>query len=495
MRTHLALTTVLSFGLLTLLSACGSSDTATAPSTVSATKAALIGTLDGSLADNAVYEFDFVSDLDGTSLPLVIGKTIWNDALAAKVKKAYDAGRPVTLISATPDDINTLRRIVGLSGVYELPAMFSYADSYSVDLDNAGNTHELIMLPNLASATETSYSVAEGNISTLTGTKDVIDMFLESELDQQRRAAVVGTWVAQDATRDANASAAKSAAKAAVAGKIEDYNLADIARSTEITHTFSQGGNSYQIINNVWSFYDPDKKESYFYVQQRGIFAAANEFTKDLGIEKSKFASRYSVSNFVPGYLGNNADVMIVANAPKTFEGKVSMSDGIDYSFSGKVNASLKASEKPEAGVFGELAAGVTIKHSLSYDIADVTLRNLSGTKLNETTWSFGLRWPDWDGSCFHVEDYYSPVPEVGRSTYQPSTEWIWRVKDKVKQTFPEGFQIQTAFYAELASRFMLPILAPVKCFSIDKTFGTSGLYGTMSVPWPPTTATIPAKK
>lgn len=479
MRVYRTLMTAFTLGTLSLLSACGSSDTA--PTSAATSKAAFVGTLEGDLADNMALQFKPAPDPDGTTLPLIIGETVWDDALAARIRKAFEAGRPVALANASDEEINSLRQIAGFDGTFALPESFTHADSYAIDRDTEGNRYEIVILPNLPSMTET-VSVDDGNnVATLTGT--LVDIVIDSEVEQQGRAAALATWIADDAARDAASSSAKAAPDTTVGGS----DLAAIAKSTETAIVQYHGKNAYQVINNVWAFYDPDNKESYFYVRQRGIFAAAPEFTIDRDDYKYRFASRYQLRNYVPKFLKDNENIRIIVNVPKTYEGKATVDEGVDYKFDGKVSLAVKDGS-PTAG--GDLGAGITIKHNLKYDINDVTVTNLSGASLNDTAWKFALRWPDFNKNNFIGRlSSYGPVPEVGKGTFQPSTEWVWRVKDEVKKTYPAALPIKTDFEAELASRSR-ELVEPIVFYSSswDRHYHAEKEY-TMNVPWPPTTS------
>lgn len=475
MRRYHALMTVIALGALSVFSACGSSD---APVTSIASKAAMVGTLEGALADNLALLFTSVPDPEGTALPLIIGETAWDDVLCARIKKAFDAGRPVALVNATSTEIERLRQATGFQGTFDLPESVSHAECYAIDRDSAGDSYEIVILPNLRTMTETSYFSFDDQTTDRIGSK--VDMVVETEIEQQGRAGLLARWIAGDGDRDAAAYAAEAAADATVGG----IDLAAVAKSTETAIVQYQGKNAYQVINNVWAFYDPDNKESYFYVRQRGIFAAAPEFVTDKDDDKYRFASQYRLRSFVPKYLNDINNVMILVNIPKTYEGKVAVDEGIDYKFDGKVSLALKDGS-PTVG--GDLSAGVAIKHSMKYDINDVTVTNLSGAALNDTAWKFAIRWPDYRrNNLIGMLSSYGPVPEVGKGTFQPSAEWVWRVKDAVKGTHPAGLPITTSFFAELAARRNDAPLGVLYSYSWDRTYGADKEY-TMTVPWPPT--------
>lgn len=478
-----------------LLAGCGSSDSPSPAAVATVTqKAALVGTLDGDLSDNVPLQFDLSVSTGDPSLPLIIGEAIWNDALVALVKKRFDDGRPIALVYADAGEINALRRIVGLPETSALPVGFSYADCYALDRDKAGNLYELVVLPGQKEikTTEQSYTLDTTNEqATLSGTKDAIDTYLSTELEQQQQAALLATWLGNDADRDtaltadATATAAKQALKKASDTTIGGYNIDEIAKSTEITYTFQLGKNRYQVTNNVWSVYDQANKQSYFYVRQKGMFAASQEYWIDFYWHKANFASRYILTNFVTDFLNDNVNVQTVANAPKTHEGKKSVDDGIDYKLGGKLGLDIK----DDLSFKGELSGDIGIKHSIKYDISDVTVTNKSGVHLNDATWDFAILWPNytWNPICGLVA--FGPTPEVGKGTFQPSTEWIWRVKDKVKEKHPQGLPIRTDFYAETGAR-LLPGGYSL-CVSIDTIRKTENLYGTMTVLWPTTTVNV----
>lgn len=113
--------------------------------------------------------------------------------------------------------------------------------------------------------------------------------------------------------------------------------------------------------------------------------------------------------------------------------------------------------------------------------------RNVSGSQISDAAWDFRIRWPNyiWNPMCQFFA--FGETPSLGRATFQPSTEWIWRIKRSVMDENPKGLPIRTAFYAEIAERLIVP---GTLCISIDTTWGTTGLYGDMTVPWPPTSVT-----
>ncbi len=479
-----------------IVSACSSSDSQPAR-----TKAVQIGALEGDLADNATRQFDLTSNSENSRAPLIIGKTTWDDALKAAIKKVFDDGRPIALINATAGEINILRRIVGFSGDFVLPDIFSYADCYAVDKDIHGDIYDIVIYPDAASeATTETYSMDTANeIATLAETLDFLTDPIRTELFQQQQVRDLDDWLAKDAGRDEVAEAADSAVQLSAgqltgATTLGSYDLASVAKATETTYVFPHFTNRHQVRNIVWSVHDVNRNEDIFYVRQEGTFAAAQEVYVDMYQHRAFYATRYTLWNSVEPALSDNSKVQLLDSKPPTYEGKVSVDGGVDYKIDGKFGFDGKLEEKGasgggEVGVAGSLA----IKNSVKFDIPDAVVTNKSGYRLNDAAWDYDIRRPYyvWNPLCVFIG--LGDIPKLGKGTFLPRMEWIWRVSSAFRAANPDGLPILTEFYAE-TGRSLLPasgLLNPTACWAVLENRGTKGLHGRMTVKWPPIVAPL----
>lgn len=476
----------LGFGLALLLSACGGG--AGTPKV----RAAMLGKVVGVLADNVDNAFVPDADPAASTDPIVIGGVVWNDSFIVSIKNAFDAGRPIALVHASLDDIGMLRKVVGFPGDFVLPDGLTQVDIYGVDRDIDGNIYDVVIFPNpdLPAATEVKYALDPvAQTSTPVASRSVPVDNPDDEQKQQQRVNDLAAWFKEDAPRDVKARQAAAHPRAALAASLGGYDLAANAKSFARTYVFSHGNNRHQVTNRVWSAHDDVNNEDIFYIRQTGLFAAAAEVIYDTGYRRGMYATAYKVANYVPDLLNNNSQLQLLMNNPATHEGKVSVDVGVDLKLDGKFGVDAKADGKgPSAG--GELgvSGGIAIKNSIKYDIPDVTVTNKSGMRINDANWDFTIRKPGyvWNPLCrwFSLQD----IPPLGKGTFQPATEWVWRVGKEARQKYPADLPIQTDFYAEIGET-SLGFLEFTLCEAFRREGSTGRLGAQMTAPWPPVVA------
>lgn len=184
------------------------------------------------------------------------------------------------------------------------------------------------------------------------------------------------------------------------------------------------------------------------------------------------------------GYLNDSA-VFLDQSSPITTTGVTRISSSTSWSLSGKLsgNAKCATDDKCELGVGAEISAGVSVNNSFSYDIPDVTVRNQSGTSLNNASWDFAIASPAWTNGfgCIGFNGL-GPLAAVSGSTFQPVAQWIWRVGAPVRAKQPAGLPITVNF----STRVRHIYYGPGCNWNMTNWNHPSGvLVGSMVVPWP----------
>ncbi|MBS4098993.1 MAG: hypothetical protein KGZ83_19410 [Sulfuricella sp.] len=456
---------------------------------VDKTPVRLIGALSGKFADDAAAFFD----LGGRDVgePLFIGDIATLGGQLSVVRDAIAQRVPVVLLNASQADIDQLRLLVGLPAEQVLPSSVERVDAYAVDTDSSGNWYDFILLPDvpegLATATVVSVDPTTGQAYSSSST--ATDTVPDDATLQSERFRLLADWLAQDGMRNLP-SVRSAAAKRDLNGFAADAftNLEDAVKSTESRMVWRFRKNVHTLTTNVWSVHNRTVNEDWFLVRQQGLFSASNDIHADLRDDKGRFTSYYAVDSFVEGW-ENNPAVYLSQSSPATIEKTAKASSSVTWSLSGELNASAKASDKPEVSGGGKFGVGVSVNNSYSYDIPDVTLTNLSGTQINNAGWSFNIAKPYYDTSglgCIGPLGWngMGAMSQMSRGTFQPVMQWVWRVSPEVRKALPSGLPLRVNFKTRVGHIYYNPHLCGWAL--TDWSQDSSGLTGQMSVPWPP---------
>jgi hypothetical protein len=459
-----------------------------------------LGKINGDLADNLSYKTKTaVKEELGEAYrktPLKLGDKKWTAQDRSRIRRAFKAGVPVAIIDATPEEVARLRKQAGAKGAAALPDGVRALEAYGIDRDTEGNLYEL-MIFSPVTASKAIVAVSSGNESTGTvwRTHEEESAFADSEATQSIRTRELVEWLEDDKARDRLASSRIAEAQAALAGDDKDKfkNLEEVVQSTETRMVFEFRNNIHALTTNVWSVHNATVNEDWFYVRQRGTFSAANELlplarvnnrTSEEGDDRGRFTDLYNINTYVTGFGGNPA-VFLEQSSPITTSGVAKITSNVTWNLNGKLSGNAKCGSdgKCEAGGGAEIGGGVMVSSSYSYDIPDVTVRNQSGTALNNANWDFAIASPHWkDG--FGCLGFWGlgPLAPVSGATFQPVTQWIWRVGPEVRASVPAGLPITVDFRTRVRHIYF----GPACNWNMTNWSQESGtLAGSMVVPWP----------
>jgi hypothetical protein len=364
------------------------------------------------------------------------------------------------------------------------------ADVYGIDRDRQGNVYELMVLPppTLPDANVDVYSGDEATGATVTTTHREGAPFADSDPLRSIRTAELIEWLREDEAR------VRAAARTRVVLENDQFkNLQDVVRSYESRMVFPFRKNVHVLTTNVWTVHNSELNEDWFYVRQQGNFSAASELlplalvnniSPTEGNDRGRFTDLYNLNTYVDGYTGNTA-VFLDTSSPITTTGVTKITSSVSWSLSGKLSGAAKCASdnKCEIGGGAEITGGVQVNNSYSYDIPDITVLNQSGTSLNNASWDFAIAWPAWTNGfgCIGFSGL-GPLAPISGSTFQPVTQWIWRVSSSVRASRPAGLPINVAF----RSRVRHIYYGPACNFNMTNWNQESGtLLGSMIVPWP----------
>lgn len=453
----------------------------------------LIGTLDGKFADDAMAYFDVASS--SSSAPLLLGKgamgTQYQDIVASVVK----AGVPVVQINPTATEVDQLRALAGLPASGGLPGGVSNADVYGLDTDAQGNLYEIVLLPH--SEDEEAVSVEAGlDPTTLVysdklSTSKAADTVPDDNALQGARMRLLADWLGQNGTRDLPNVGRLAAAREVNGFAAEDSNFADleaVVKSTESRIVWRFRSNVHNLTTNVWSVHNRTLNEDWFLVRQRGLFSAKNEIHADKENDKGRFTSYYETDTYVTGW-DNSVSVNLFKTSPATTQKSADVSSSMSWNLSGDLNASAKANEKGgEIGAGGKIAGGLSVNNTYKFSIPDVTLTNQSGTRVNNASWTFDIAKPYYDKNGFGCLSHLGinglgAMSQVSRGTFDPVMQWVWRVSPDVRAAHPAGLPITINFKTRVGHIYF----GPGCVWNLtDWQQTSSGLTGSMTVPWPP---------
>lgn len=458
-----------------------------------------LGKLKGDLAEDMQYEVEPAKKAalhaGFRKAPLVLGDKKFTRALDQHARHAFKADVPLAMLNASAEDVGRLRKDAGLRGMAPLPAGLETVEAYGIDRDTEGNVYELMVLAPTA-LPEASVDVYSGDAktgATITTTHQEDAPSPDSDPLRSIRTEEMIRWLQDDQARDRTALQRAAAGRAALAADDQFKNLQDVVRSYESRMVFNFRKNVHALTTNVWTVHNSEFNEDWFYVRQQGIFSAANELlplalvnniSPTEGNDRGRFTDLYNLNTFVDGYTGNPA-VFLDQSSPITTTGVTKISSSVSWNLTGRLsgNAKCASDNKCEIGGGAEISGGVTVSNSYSYDIPDVTVRNQSGNSLNNASWDFAIAWPNWTNGfgCIGFTGL-SPLAAVSGSTFQPITQWIWRVGSAVRASRPAGLPITVNFRTRVRHIYY----GPGCNFNMTNWNQESNvLAGNMVVPWP----------
>jgi hypothetical protein len=460
-----------------------------------------LGTIDGDLAEDMRYEVEPAKKASlGAALrktPLVLGGKKLTRAADHRARHVFKADVPLAMLNASAQEVERLRKDVGVKGMAALPAGLETVEAYGIDRDTEGNVYELMVLPPPTTLPEASVDVYTGDATTgatITTTHQEAAPFADSDPLRSIRTEELIEWLRDDEARDRTAQQRAAAGRAVLEADDQFKNLQDVVRSYESRMVFPFRKNVHALTTNVWTVHNNELNEDWFYVRQQGIFSAANELlplalvnniSPTEGNDRGRFTDLYNITTFVDGYAGNPA-VFLDQSSPITTTGVTKISSSVSWNLSGKLSGAAKCTSdnKCEIGGGAEITGGVSVNNSYSYDIPDVTVRNQSGTNLNNASWDFAIAWPAWTNGfgCIGFSGL-GPLAAVSGSTFQPITQWIWRVGSAVRSSRPAGLPITVNFRTRVRHIYYGPFCN----FNMTNWNQESDvLVSNMLVPWPP---------
>lgn len=456
-----------------------------------------LGKIAGDLADDMQYMVKTAVKgqlgADFVKTPLILGERKWTPADRLRIRKAFKNFVPIAMLNASAKEVMRLRRWVRITGLAKLPDGVETLDAYGIDRDTLGNVYEVMILPP-STLPKAVVAVSTGSEATGTvwHTHEEDGPFVDSDPLQSIRSAKLIAWLEADQARDSAASARIAAGRVALVGD-QFKNLEDVVRSYESRMVFNFRKNVHALTTNVWSVHNSDVNEDWFYVRQQGIFSANNELLPlawvnntgtDEGNDRGRFTDLYNINTVVDGY-GGNAAVFLDQSSPITTTGVTKITSSVSWNLSGKLSGNAKCSsdDKCEIGGGAEISGGVTVNNSVSFDIPDVTVRNQSGTNLNNANWDYAIAWPRWTNGFGCIGFWgLGPLAPVSGSTFQPVMQWIWRVGPSVRADKPAGLPVSVYFNTRVRHIYY----GPTCNWNMTNWSQESGaIRGSMVVPWP----------
>lgn len=416
------------------------------------TGARIMSHLEGALAGDAQ---NCLTPSGDSGSPILIGEGLWQDADRSAITAAFTSGVAVAIVNATLDEINDLRRLVGLAEDSVLPTGAAVLDLYALRRNSNGDLFELELIPPPTSgqaSVTTQTTDEQGNmVSEETHLETVVSS--DSKADQSIRFRLFLDWLEQSARTN---QSERSQALQSFAQEVP-VDLAKIASIYKKQQVFQYGYDkrfdkdplvkNVALLNySVVSFYAPDQQDNWFWFKQDGSFSASNQYKYDSTKERGIFVTGYQISTGVKDWTGKAGGVELIQHSPATTEGKTTVTSGVQWNFSGKATVSDKG-----AGV--ELGGGVTVSNSQTFDIPDISLSNLSGNQINNASWRFDITKPDRGSvplGCIREPDIDS-VKRMSYSTFSPTMQWIWKVPANARAASPAGLKVDVEFGAKLA--------------------------------------------
>jgi hypothetical protein len=334
-----------------------------------------------------------------------------------------------------------------------------------VDRDNRSNVYEFSAMPPGETAQPVIVRESEGS-SPAQMRIDEPRVPSDNEAFQAMRTDGLIEWLKEDTRRDSAASRATLAA-ARQEGELQRalqsqpdaiIKSLDQIRSFEHKLTTSQRGNTYTFRTQAWSVHSREHAKYIFFVKQTGDFSAKQAFFSDREQDRGRFAAHYNLENESMKWQESsdpvwNAKAKRVNEAvelpagehsPPTTLNAQQVSSSLNWQLTGTVGFSGPAPQ-------GQIAGGVSITDSFTYNVNDVSVLNQSNSKAGaaNAAWDFEIGEPNVSKGLCVSGITISNVPLVSRSTFSPTVEWIWRVDNSLRtihSIYQRGFPFKVTF-------------------------------------------------
>lgn len=379
------------------------------------------------------------------------------------VREAVENGTPVALFRPDAQDLREVRSAAGLGDV-AVPEV----DLYAIGPGRIAEVAELAVAPPAAAphaiVIEQTGSEENGIRSTM---REIPAEDADVESHDERLVRTLSSWLDEPPEPSEPSPLERAPLRRSgfgLAAAPEPLkNLEEIVRATELRNVFYFRRNVHALSTYVWGVHNAELSEDWFFVRQQGTFSASEEMLPDGddnradAMNRGRFTDLYEIDTRVPGW-EREPDLHLELSSPITTERQTKVTSTVNWTLNGKLSGNVKAAEKPEAGAGAEIGGSVGVSSSVSYDINDVTILNLSGTSLNNAAWRFAIAWPYWkDGlGCLGFEGL-GYLPGVAKGTFQPAMQWIWRARSQVRERHPEGLPIRIGFKTQVRHIYLGP--------------------------------------
>jgi hypothetical protein len=435
----------------------------------------IAGLVSGPLIEEIHQVFPKASAYDGvsTDAPVFIAANdleSLSEAVWGAIEATFANQHPLALINPDAAQINYLLGKLGLNGAYRLPLGHARAEIFAIDIEAGGHLFQWVAVPPIVGGSALSSAgydyVAEAD---------------DTPFLQLGRTDVFRQWLAQNGTRvtsrlTSQREQATQQLKSAmqVAGDT-DSNLLDLAQAMVSTANFTirlgkTQQNYYQITHYVYSCHAfstslATSSEWFYVIEQaawnsspgyRGIQHEPPSFSGIAQDTAGQYAHSYSVDHFIPMSvddwttpIASTGNVSLMATTPDSTSNVETVTSAINYNLGATVG--FKGSS-PVATLNG----GASMTNSVSFNIQDVTVHNLSGADTNyNTKWNYVFARPSqtlaWDG-IWPYGKLTAPTA-LSHETFQPVNQWIWRVDSSLRNSHPE-FAFTTHFTVNLETAY-----------------------------------------
>ncbi|MEW6037912.1 MAG: hypothetical protein AB1648_06660 [Pseudomonadota bacterium] len=444
----------------------------------------LLGMPHGNLSDN-LYAVRPAAGADRNRAPLILGDKKWTARDRQRIRRAFKEGVPIVMLDATAEKLarlnKLLRKVSRHSSWAVLPDGVQAYEVYAVDRDRYGSVYELKILPPPADSPPVIIETPAGGDAAGTATPEGTTPSADTDAVEAIRVGILMEWLKGDADRDGAAQPLRTEGEAD--DKFKD--MAELVRATESRSVFTFLKNVHQITTTVWGIYNALTDEDWFYVRQKGTLAASNEIEERAKDPRNDhyyrgwFTNYYRFNTYVLGYWESTDKVVQLGQqSPETVNGKAKVSSSVSFSLNGKLFGNKKD------GIGAEIGFGATINHTFTYKIQDVTVLNISGYGVTNAAWEFDIARPFHDtGSlgCITSQGLH-PMTELSRATYEPVTQWFWRVADApARNKHPASLPIIVNFRTRVEEIER----AAFTCIFFARTKMSDLLGDTVYVPWP----------
>jgi hypothetical protein len=443
------------------------------------TDAVVAGTLEGPLADEIMAEI--ARDDPAEPPSVIIGEG--DDAQASELARdAMEQHVPVVVVGADTGEIAELRAMAGLPSDGAPSHEGTELPAYAVDRDADGDLYELVVTTAPPPGKVRVVGVADDGTTPLEVERDADPV--DEALGDQALVSVLLEWLRDDGERSDDDTASAELATAldldGVSAEQLDKRLDEVALSTERRSVFKFRTNVHTVTTTVWGAHSRSTGEDWFYVRQKGGFSAINEIVSDSFRERGRYTYFYDVDTAVDGW-ESNAAVFVDQSTPDTAEGVAKISSKASWKLEGEVGLDLKS--KGEGSGRASTSIGVSIDNTYSYEVKDVTVRNLSQSRLNNARWRFDIARPYFRRGFFCIgADGFGEMVPVSKSTFQPYVQWIWRVSSAVRNEHPGGLPVRI----DLRTGVALSTGGGPGCLFREELEDSATTSDRMTVPWPP---------